>query len=61
MAIPEGERKTSETREAMVERLRSSNDNLSKQAATKIADDSLRRVEGRIERGTLHRDRPPKP
>jgi hypothetical protein len=61
MAIPEGERKTSETREAMVDRLRSSNPSLSKQVATKIADDSLRRVEGRIERGTLHRDRPSKP
>lgn len=61
MAIPQGERKTSETREGMVDRLRSSNPNLSKQAATRIADDSIRRVETRIESGTLHRDRSPKP
>ena len=59
MALPPGERSTRETREALVDRYRTHESGLSKTEATKRADDSLRRVEGKIERGTLHRD--PKP
>ena len=53
------ERPTKETREAMVDRLRGSG--FGKSEANKFADNSLRRVEGRIERGTLHREPKPTP
>lgn len=54
---PLGYAPTREVREQTIERLRQSG--VDKSTAHKLADDSLRRVEGRIDRGTYHRDQPP--
>ena len=50
-----GERATKETREVLVDRMRSSG--IEKTTAHRLADQSLRRVEGKIERGENQRKR----